>query len=55
MAEYQFTDYYWTDNGQYQDHSGCNGACSPMPYGTSMRQGWGSRGRGGGVGGIVWV
>eukprot|EP00048_Salpingoeca_helianthica_P020710 m.8030 g.8030 ORF g.8030 m.8030 type:complete len:685 (-) comp5156_c0_seq2:41-2095(-) len=29
---FQFTDYYWTDNGEYQDHSGCAGACSPMPY-----------------------
>ena len=38
-TEYQFTDDYWTDNGQYQDHSGCKGACSPIPYGTSALQG----------------
>jgi hypothetical protein len=22
----------WTANGEYQDHSGCSGACNPMPY-----------------------
>ncbi len=30
----QFTDFYWTDNGEYQDHSGCGGKCSPIPYGV---------------------
>ena len=24
---------YWSDNGQYEDRSGCNGLCNPMPYG----------------------
>jgi hypothetical protein len=33
---FQFTDYYWTDNGEYQDHSGCSGGCSPMPYGACV-------------------
>jgi hypothetical protein len=22
----------WTDNGEYQDFSGCGGKCNPMPY-----------------------
>eukprot|EP00043_Microstomoeca_roanoka_P000465 m.27809 g.27809 ORF g.27809 m.27809 type:complete len:831 (-) comp10335_c0_seq2:88-2580(-) len=28
----QYTPDIWTDNGEYQDHSGCSGACNPMPY-----------------------
>ncbi len=28
----------WTDNGEYQDLSGCDGACSPMPYDVFPRK-----------------
>jgi hypothetical protein len=28
----------WTDNGEYQDLSGCDGLCSPMPYDVFPRK-----------------
>ncbi|EDQ87592.1 uncharacterized protein MONBRDRAFT_33248 [Monosiga brevicollis MX1] len=32
QLRYQFNSATWTDNGEYLDHSGCSGSCSPMPY-----------------------
>ncbi len=32
QLKFQFQPHEWTANGQYQDHSGCNGKCNPIPY-----------------------